>query len=131
MCDLNCLLFYIAIVDLKIENITQSSATFVCILGCSSTGLQCMLRTSFGRSVVNDITVPDDPGYNYPTQLITLTNLRSGTTYNYCVIAVNVIDMMEVGDVICGTITTFHIVSPRSSSGTYICSYSEFYSTVS
>ena len=44
--------------------------------------------------------------YNYPTQLITLTNLTSGTTYNYCVVAVNMTDVMQVGDPVCGNFTT-------------------------
>ena len=45
--------------------------------------------------------------YNYPTQLITFTKLTSGTTYNYCVVAINVTDVMEAGDPVCGNFSTF------------------------
>ena len=40
--------------------------------------------------------------YNYPMQLIRLTNLPSDTTYNYCAVIVNTTDMMEIGDPVAG-----------------------------
>ena len=44
--------------------------------------------------------------YSYPTQTITLTGLNSGTTYNYCIVATDMTNMMEVGEPMCGNFTT-------------------------
>ena len=44
--------------------------------------------------------------YSYPTQAITLNCLNSSTTYNYCVIATNITNMVEVGKPLCGSFTT-------------------------
>ena len=44
--------------------------------------------------------------YNYPNHTILLTGLKSGTTYNYCVIAMNATNMEEVGEPMCGNFTT-------------------------
>ena len=87
-----------------------------CELPCFSPGLECTLVDL--NSTATNITLltlvmnitsnvgGSDTSYNYPTQLITLTNLTSDTTYNYCFVAVNTTDMMEVGDPVCGNFTT-------------------------
>ena len=44
--------------------------------------------------------------YSYPTHVITVSDLNSGTTYNYCVIATNTTDKLHVGEPVCGNFTT-------------------------
>jgi len=72
-------------------------------LACSSsTELLCtIVNTTAPASSVGNYTTDD-----YPTQLLTFNELASGTTYNYCVVAINTTDMMEVGDPVCGDFTT-------------------------
>ena len=52
--------------------------------------------------------------YSYPTQTVTLNCLNSGTTYNYCVIATNTTNMVQVGEPVCGSFTTRRISSDNS-----------------
>ena len=49
--------------------------------------------------------------YSYPTQTITLSGLNSDTTYNYCIVAANITNMMEVGEPVCGSFTTQKIIT--------------------
>ena len=51
--------------------------------------------------------------YSYPTQSVSVSCLTSGTTYNYCVIVTN---MVQVGEPVCGSFTTRNIISDSSSS---------------
>ena len=61
-----------------------------------------------------DVNVTNSPGnitgslmaYSYPTQTIILTGLNSDTTYNYCIATTDMINMMEVGESMCGNFTT-------------------------
>ena len=43
--------------------------------------------------------------YSYPTQTVTLNCLNSGTTYNYCVIATNTTNMVQIAELVCGSFT--------------------------
>ena len=52
--------------------------------------------------------------YSYPTQTVTLNCLNSGTTYNYCVIATNTTNMVQVGELVCGSFTTRRISSENN-----------------
>ena len=45
-------------------------------------------------------------GYSYPTQKMDISNLLVNTTYNYCVVAVDVITMIQVGEPLCGNFKT-------------------------
>ena len=49
--------------------------------------------------------------YSYPTQTITLSGLNSDTTYSYCIVAINITNMMEVGEPVCGSFTTQKIIT--------------------
>ena len=60
--------------------------------------------------------------YSYPTQTITLTCLNSGTTYNYCVVATDATNVVQVGEPVCGSFTTRNIISDNSD-GMYIAKY--------
>ena len=52
--------------------------------------------------------------YNYPTQTVTLNCLNSGTTYNYCVIATNTTNLVQVGEPVCSSFTTRRISSENN-----------------
>jgi len=102
-----------ALLDIKIEEISHTLAVLKCELACFSPKLECVLYniTSKNTDVTSMVLITSDitgavSSYNYPTQLIAFTNLTSGTTYNYCVVAVNMTDMMEVGDPECGNFST-------------------------
>ena len=106
-----------------IENITsaQDNVTFICKLACFSTGLQCALyNTTAKTSNVGNI-IESDTDYNYPTQMITLTDLRSNTI-DYCVVAVNKTDKMRVGDLVCGNVTIMNDIGGEIK-GKYWCYY--------
>ena len=64
--------------------------------------------------------------YSYPIQTITLTCLNSDTTYNYCVIATNVTNMVQVGESVCGSFTT-EIITIDNSDGRYVAKYIQLY----
>ena len=57
--------------------------------------------------------------YKYPTQIITVTGLNNDTTYNYCIVATNMTNMLAVGEPVCGSFTTWKITS-ESNDGKYI-----------
>ena len=44
--------------------------------------------------------------YSYPTHTITVTGLNSDTTYNYCIVATDITNMMVVGEQVCRNFTT-------------------------
>ena len=99
--------------------VSHDSTTLKCELACFSSGLECALynittNNTDIRSLIMNTTsniTESMASYNYPTQLITLTKLTSGTTYNYCVVAINVTNMTEVGDPVCGNFTTESLTS--------------------
>ena len=57
--------------------------------------------------------------YSYPTQTITLTCLNSGATYNYCVIATDATNVVQFGEPVCGSFTTW-IITSDNSDGRYV-----------
>ena len=61
--------------------------------------------------------------YSYPIQTITLSCLNSGTTYNYCVVATDATNMVQVGEPVCGSFTT-RIIAGDDSYGMLLYSYS-------
>ena len=98
------------------ENVSHNSVILNCELPCFSPGLECALfsvsinNTNVAPTIINSTSIVSgsDTSYNQPTQLITLTNLTSNATYNYCVVAVNTTNMMEivVGGPMCKNFTT-------------------------
>ena len=91
------------------ENTSHNSTVLKCELANFSVGLLCILyNISTNNADLTIMSTVNGSNTNdiYPTQLISLTNLTSGTTYNYCVVAVNVTTMMEIGDPVCGNFTT-------------------------
>ena len=101
----------------------ENSATLICGLPCFSPTLQCVLSHFITNCTdVNVANTTSDiigsvMSYTYPTQSIILSGLNSGTTYNYCVVAVDS-SMMMVGEPLCGTFTTQMIIS-KSNDGKY------------
>ena len=102
----------------------ENSATLICELPCFSPRLQCVISRFITSCTDVDETdsTSDITGsvmtYSYPTQTITLSGLNSGTTYNYCVIATNSTNMMEVGEPVCGNLTTRKIIN-ETNDGNY------------
>ena len=98
----------------------ENSTTLICELPCFSPRLQCVIsrfvtsctdvdETDYTSDITGSVMT-----YSYPTQTITLSNLNSGTTYNYCVIATNTtntINMMEVREPVCGNFTTQKVIN--------------------
>ena len=60
--------------------------------------------------------------YSYPTQTVTLSGLNSDTTYEYCIVATDITNMMEVGEPVCDNFTTWKIIS-ESNDGKYVHTY--------
>ena len=117
-----------AILSIDESDITENSATLTCELSCFSPNLQCTMSDLTTNNT--NVNVAGGSGqvtgsvtaYSYPTQNITLYCLTSGTTYNYCVIATNTTNMVQVGEPVCGSFTTNIITSDRSD-GMYIAKY--------
>ena len=101
-----------AILSVNETEITENSAKLISELPCFSSDLQCALSNftmdSMDVNVTNSIGNITGPlmAYSYPTQTITVTGLNSDTTYNYCIVATNMTNMMEVGESMCGNFTT-------------------------
>jgi len=88
------------------EDISENSAIFVCILACFSTQLECNItNTTAPISSIGNIS-GSVTSYDYPTQLLMFTELESDMTYEYCVVAINVTDMTEVGSLECRDFNT-------------------------
>ena len=111
-----------ALLSVDEDNITEDSATLICELSCFSTNLQCTV-SQFTTNNMN-VNVASGSGqvtgsvmaYSYPTQSVSVSCLISGTTYNYCVIATDTTNMVQVGEPVCGSFTTRNIISDSSSS---------------
>ena len=90
----------------------SDSATLICELPCFSPDLQCVISNLTTNNMNIKVPITTGPvtgsvmSYSYPTQAITLNCLNSSTTYNYCVIATNITNMVEVGKPLCGSFTT-------------------------
>ena len=113
-----------AIISVTEENVSTTSATLDCTLPCFSPNLQCNLSdiTTNGVDAVNiNVTNGNIVGsvmsYSYPTQRITISNLIPNTTYNYCVVAIDMTIMIKIGEPVCGSFTTTSIP------GTYVRTY--------
>ena len=105
------------IISVDETDVMENSATLTCELPCFSPNLLCAL-SNFTLSSM-DVNVTNSPGnitgslmtYSYPTQIITLSGLNSGTTYNYCIVATDITNMMVVGEPVCGDFTTQKIIT--------------------
>ena len=83
-------------------------------LPCFSSNLECVLSHFTLNNMDVNVTnsTSDITGslmtYSYPTQTIIITaiGLNSDTSYNYCIVATNTTNMMEVGEPMCGNFTT-------------------------
>ena len=111
-----------ALLSVYEDSITEDSATLICELSCFSPNLQCAV-SQFTTNNMN-VNVASGSGqvtgtvmaYSYPTQSVSVSCLTSGTTYNYCVIATNATNMVQVGEPVCGSFTTRNIISDSASS---------------
>ena len=113
-----------AIISVTVENVSTTSATLDCMLPCFSPNLQCNLSNiktngvdAMNINVTNGNIVGSVMSYSYPTQRITISNLIDNTTYNYCVVAIDMTNMMKVGETVCGSFIT------RPLPGTYVRTY--------
>ena len=115
-----------AVLSVEPSDITENLATLNAEMPCSSPHLECFLSDLAIDNIsvtVNNITNNNDNGlvmkYRHPNHTILLSGLNSGTTYNYCVIAIingnNATEMKKVGKPMCGTFTT-------SKEGEFMCS---------
>ena len=102
-----------AIISVTVDEsyIMEDSVTLTCELACFSPGLRCNLSniTTDNGDVVNVMTNDVNGSrmaYSYPTQDIVVSDLKSGTTYNYCVIAIDNVTMEKVGTPVCGHFRT-------------------------
>ena len=92
---------------------------------CFSPNLQCVVSQFTTNNM--DVNAASGRGqvtgslmaYSYPTQTILFIGLNSGTTYNYCVVATDDINMIQVGEPVCGNFTT-GIITTDNSDGTYV-----------
>ena len=127
-----CVSFQLVAVQaiISVTEVTVSN-TLECTLPCFSPNLRCNLSniTTNGVDAVNIIVtngniVGSVMSYSYPTQRITISNLIDNTTYNYCVVAIDMTNMMKVGEPVCGSF----VASPQpTTTGTYVythvCTY--------
>ena len=94
------------------SDITENSATLICELPCFFSNLRCVVSQFTTNNM--DVNVASGSGqvtdslmaYSYPTQTILLIGLNNGTTYNCCVVATDAINMIQVGEPVCGNFTT-------------------------
>ena len=87
------------------KDIKEDSVTLNAVMPCSSPGLQYVVNLT--RNNMN-FTMK-----NLSNNIMVLTGLSSGTTYIYCVIAIDTTDMMPVGDPVCGNFTTIIYVNGK------------------
>ena len=106
-------------------DITENSAALTFELPCFSSNLQCVI--SHFTTCCTNVNVTNITGditgslmaYSYPTHTITLTGLNSDTTYNYCIVATNATNMMEVGEPVCSSFTTQKTIT-KTNEGNHI-----------
>ena len=121
-----------AVLSVDESNITEDLATLNCEMSCFSSNLRCVVFQFTTNNM--DVNVASGSGqvsgslmaYSYPTQTITLTCLNSGTTYNYCVVATDATNMVQVGEPMCGSFTTV-IITSDNSDGRYVAKFIELY----
>ena len=99
-----------AVISVTVETVSTTNVTLDCTLPCFSPNLQCNLSniTTDGVDAVNIIVTNSNivgsvMSYSYPTQRTTISNLIDNTTYNYCVVAIDMTNMMKVGEPVCGS----------------------------
>ena len=95
-----------AIISIVEEDITENAAIFVCILACFSTQFECNITNTTAPTSSVGIISGSVTSYDYPTQALMFTELESDTTYEFCVVAINVTDMTEVGNLECRDFNT-------------------------
>ena len=106
-----------AILSVYATKITENSATLMSEVPCFSSNLECVLSHFTLNNVDVNVTnsTSDITGslmtYSYPTQTITLSKLNNDILYNYCIVAINITSMMEVGEPVCGSFTTQKIIT--------------------
>ena len=121
-----CILIEVnSILSVKTSDIAENSATLNAVLPCSSPDLKLFLSNVTLNNMkvtvknISDTTDADNESvYSHPNHAILLKDLKSDTTYNYCVIAINATNatnvtyttnatnMMQVGKPMCGNFTT-------------------------
>ena len=122
------------------ETVSTTSVVLVCTLPCFSPYLRCNLSNittngvnAVNISIIKGSIVGSMMSYSYPTQRITISNLMdNNTTYNYCVVAINMNNMTEVGEPVCDSFIA-RAPSPPSPTptatliGTYVRTYIHTY----
>ena len=114
-----------AILSVDEMDITENSATLTCELPCFSSNLRCVIFYSV--TSCDDVSVTNNTGditgslmaYSYPTHTITLSCLNSDTTYNYCIFATDITDM--IGEPVCGNFTTQKIITKTNEGDHILC----------
>ena len=75
--------------------------------------------------IVNGTIMGSLMSYSYPTQQIMISGLIGNITYTYCVVVIDMTNMMEVGEAVCGSFRT----APASTS-TCTCVHNYAYAHV-
>ena len=92
--------------------IREDSATLSSEMPCFSPDLLCTVTDLITNDMIVTVKNTTDNDnelvmtYSYPNCIILLSDLNSGTTYNYCVVAINATTMVQVGEPVCGNFTT-------------------------
>ena len=104
--EINVVYVLLAVVE---ETVHHESVTLVCVLSNVSYGINCSLCsiTTNGKDVTVDTTFNiSQKNVTSFSQALTLSNLTSGTTYNFCLTTIYTANMTEVGQPVCGNFTT-------------------------
>ena len=116
-----------AILSVDEMDITENSATLTCELPCFSSNLQCVVSHFITSCADVNVTYGTNNitgslmAYSYPTQTITVTGLNSDTTYNYCIVATDITNMMIFGEPVCDSFTTQKITTGANEGITTYC----------
>ena len=98
--------------DVDETDIKEDSVTLVCQLPCFSPKLKHYMHnftlnsTDVNVTMVTGNITGSVESYSYPTQTISVSGLNSSTTYNYCVVLNDTVNLMVVGEPVCGSFIT-------------------------
>ena len=91
-------------------NAMLTTATLDCTLPCFSPGINCSLSSIAPNNsevmITHDEIMGSTMSYSYPTQQIMISNLANNTRHDYCVVAIDIINNITVGNPVCGNFTT-------------------------
>ena len=117
----------IILITVAEEDVHNDSVTIMCSINDVSHGLKCSLCSisTIDRDVTmyTILTTGNISHINatFSSQSITLSNLTSGTTYNFCLAAIYAANMTEVGKSVCGNFITMYAAGNGTASMYTVC----------